>query len=383
MLINDDECDTEYPDVLDDERGFKLFAESSSLGPPLYPSTLLLATVHVARLLAPLAKMSRSLCITSESLNKFESHLRDCMEIFPPPLQLNNPTPLDARDMMPLVYFQNTRLLLHRHNLSPSCSPEQRSEAVRQCLEAARDTARIIARCLAGSGHAQEVERNLVLSATTLLCTHLWRCLLFLLFRPLDEAFFMILRATSIIGDTKAINNCCGRHLAFCLRKMVEKFDQPASIDLEQDEEILVYLSGDLQASTNSWVWGSAETGTHLSRRQKHGRPKAMSHDSDQTSPTSAQSPSWDSMLSQEEQQDWGDWQGITRAARYLTQIQEKRLRQPLAQPERPVLILPRNLSSNAGLMDQVGHTHTPISPKSQSTDSNSSRSRMAITSIM
>ena len=149
----------------------------------------------------------------------------------------------------------------------------------------------------------------------------------------------MILRATSIIGDTKAINNCCGRHLAFCLRKMVEKFDQPASIDLEQDEEILVYLSGDLQASTNSWVWGSAETGTHLSRRQKHGRPKAMSHDSDQTSPTSAQSPSWDSMLSQEEQQDWGDWQGITRAARYLTQIQEKRLRQPPAQPERPVLI--------------------------------------------
>ena len=381
MLINDDECDTEYPDVLDDERG--MFVDSSNLGPPLYPSTLLLATIHVARLLAPLAKLFRSLCITSETLSKFESHLRDCMEIFPPALQLSNPTPLDPRNVLPPIYFQNTRLLLHRHNLSPSCSPEQRSEAVRQCLEASRDTARVVSRCLAVPGHPQDVERSLVLAATTLLCTHLWRSMLFLLFRPLDEGFFVLLRAASMIGTTKGINVCCGRHLAFCVKKLVEKFEQPVSIELEQDEEFVVYLSGDLQASTNSWVWGNAETGTHLSRRQKHGRPKAVSQDSDHISPVSAQSPSWDSMLSQEEQHDWGGWQNLERTARYLVQLQEKRLQQQVPQYERPVSILPRNLSSSGVSQDQRGPSLAPISPKSQSTDSSSSRTRMAITSII
>lgn len=376
MLINDDECDTEYPDVLDDERG--MFANSANLGPPLYPSTLLLATIHVTRLLAPLAKLFRSLCITSETLTKFESHLRDCMEIFPPALQLSNPTPLDPRNMLPPMYFQNIRLLLHRHNLSPSCSPEQRSEAVRQCLEASRDTARIVSRCLAAPGHPQEVERSLVLAATTMCCTHVWRSMLFLLFRPLDEAFFVMLRAVSMVGTTKAINTCCGRHLAFCVRRLIEKFEQPSSIDLEQDEEFLVYLSGDLQASTNSWVWGNAETGTHLSRRQKHGRPKAVSQDSDSISPVSAQSSSWDSMLSEDEQHNWGGWQNLERAARYLAQLQAKRMHHSPPQQEGPVSILPRNLSH-----DQAGPALTTKSPTSQSTDSGSSRSRMAITSII
>jgi hypothetical protein len=314
------------------------------------------------------------LCITSDTLTKIESHLGDCMEVFPPAFQLNNPAPLDARNVLPLIYFQNTRLLLHRHNLSPSCSPEQRSEAVRHCLDAAQDTARVISRCLAVQGHPQEVERNLVLAATTLFCTHLWRSMLFLLFRPLDEGFFVVLRAASIIGDTKAINNCCGRHLAFCTRKVLEKVEQSASIDLEQDEEFLVYLSGDLQASTNSWVWGNAETGTHLSRRQKHGRPKAVSHDNDNVSPVAAQSPSWGSVLSQQEQHDWGGWPHLERTARHLAQLQEKRLHQSLP---------PRKGASGGVGQDQAGTVLAPASPKSHSTESGSSRSRMAITSII
>jgi hypothetical protein len=403
MLINDDECDTEYPEVLDDERG--MFMDASTPGPPLYPSAVLLATIHMARLLAPLAKLFRSLCITSDTLTKFEGHLRDCMELFPPAFQASNPTALDARNVLPLIYFQNARLLLHRHNLSPSCSQEQRSEAIRQCSEASQDTARIISRCLSAQSSPQEVERNLILAATTLLCTHLWRCLLFLLFRPIDEGFFVILRAASVVGNTKAINVCCGRHLSFCVRKLIEKFEQPAPFDLEQDEEILVYLSADLQSSTNSWVWGNAETGTHLSRRQKHGRPKQIAQENEYTSPVSAPSPSWDSMLSQEEQQDWGGWPTLERAVRYLAQLQERRMDQHQhqyqhQQPgqalyERPVSILPRKLSTSGAGQDELQVSFgggrggmAPGSSKSQTqspTDEtpSSSRSRMDIKSII
>ena len=338
MLINDDECDTEYPDILEDERSM-FDASNPALNAP--PSVVLLANIHVARLLAPLAKLFRSLCITTETLSKFEGHLRDCMQLFPSGLQLGSNNTLDPRSLSPLICFQNARIMLHRHNLSPSCSPEQRAQAIEQSLAVARDTAGVLSRCT-GAHAKQEIEERLVLAATTLMCTHLWRCLLFLLFRPLDEAFFTILKAATVIGSTKAINICCGRHLSFCLRKLVEKFEIPGPIELEQDEEVLVYLSGDLQASTNSWVWGHAETGTHLSRRQKHGRSKQPAQDHEHLSPVSAQSPSWDSMLSQEEQHDWGGWEHVERGGRYLQQIQQQRFQQQLHQQEKPVSILPR-----------------------------------------
>jgi hypothetical protein len=380
MMINDDECDTEYPDILDDERGMHM--DHPGAQPPLYPSTLLLATIYVARLLAPLAKLFRSLCITSDTLTKFENHLRDCMELLPRHLQLNNPTALDPRDVLPLIYFQNTRLLLHRHNLSPSCSPDQRSEAVRECTETARDTVRVISRCLSFTHSPHEVERSLVLVATTLFCTHLWRAMLFLLFKPLDEGFFLLLRAASLIGNTKSINNCCGRHLTFCLKKLIEKLESPGSIDLESDEEVLVYLSADLQASTNSWVWGNAETGTHLSRRQKHGRPKAVSNDSDpHVSPTAGQSPSWDSVLSQEEQYDWGGWHHLESTARHLAQLQAHRL----PPSDRLIAPLPQNAPAGIKGVEQGLNQPPamPLSPNNQSPDSGSNKSRMAITSII
>ena len=377
MLINDDECDTEYPDVLDEERG--TFDTSAAAVPP--PATLLLASVHVTRLLAPLSKLFRSLCITNETLTKFESHLVGCLRLLPPSLQLSSTNPIDPRGVYPLIYFQNTRLMLHRHNLSPSCSAEQRSQAIEQLLLATRETAAVISRCMTAQAHPQEVEQRLSLAATTLFCTHIWRCMLFMLFRPLDDAFFVLLRACRIIGSTKAVNISCGRHLTFCLRKLIDKMEQPGPPDLDQDEEMLVYLSGDLQASTNSWVWGNAETGTHLSRRQKHGRPKQISRDSDSLSPVPVQSPSWPSTLSSEEQQDWGGWQQVDGAARYLQQLQEKRRRQQQMLPqERPVGLLPR-LGSFPSASEATGLRPTTGSPSTPSSESG--KSRMTIANII
>lgn len=399
MLINDEECDTEYPELLDEER---TLADTSNPWSTITPSALLLATVHVARLMAPMSRLFRSLCITNDTMVRFESHLGTCLGLYPQALQLASGTPIDPRNVLPLIYFQNARLMLHRHNLSPSCSPEQRSHAIEYCVAAARDTAKVISRCIMseGRGPMPEAERHLMLSANTMFCTHIWRAMLLLLFRPIDDSFFMLLRAASAVGSTKSINVSCGRYLSFCLRKLVEKMESPAALDLEQDEEIVVYLSGDLQASTNSWVWGNAETGTHLSRRQKHGRPKQLSQDQDHVSPVNSHSPSWDSVLSEEEQQDWGGWETIDRGGRYLQSLQEKRVASLpfMHHSERPpVSILPRmpgmdeqhavplvSLPPATAPSVATSSVLAPISPSSQSQSSDTtSKSRMTIANII
>jgi len=393
MLIDDDECDTEYPEVLEDER----VLGEEPLNP--MPPTLLLATVHVARLMAPLAKLFRSLCITNETLAKFESHLGECMQLYPRPLQLTSSAALDPCIIAPLLYFQNTRLLLHRHNLSPSCSPEQRCQAIEQCLHAARDTANILSRCMIPHAQSHEWEQRFILSSTTLICTHLWRCMLFLIFRQLHDAFFLVLRAAATIDASRAVNMCCGRHLSFFLRRLIERFEQRPTIDLDQDEELLVYLSGDLQGSTNSWVWGNTETGTHLSRRQKHGRPKhAASLQEHEAHPSGSgpQSPSWDSMLSEEEQHDWGGWQQIERSAQYLQQLQEKQRHQPPLPhnhqpqpggefPSRPPIPYALSVPPQQPQHPQPGPTLAPISPQTPSRPPGpeTNRSRMTIASII
>ncbi|KPI43792.1 putative transcriptional regulatory protein [Cyphellophora attinorum] len=390
MLINDDDADTEYPELLDEERAHLGLLEKAT---DPSPSMLIISHIHVARLMSPIAKLFRSLCITTELLIRFEGHLKDCLSAFPRVLQLDTDEPIDPRFLSPLISFQNIRLLLHRHNLSPSCSPEQRSQAIEWCIGTARDTAQIVARCLRPDAHIAEAEAEsrFAFAATTMLCTHMWRCMLFLLFRPIDDAFFALVRAASIIGTRRAVNLNCGRYLSFCLRGLVEKLEYQPPMPIDQDEEIVVYLSGDLQSSTNSWVWGSAETGTHLSRRQKHGRLKSSQEKSSLTMDPRPSS-SWDSTLSPTEQQDWGGWQTVEQGARYLQSLQERQAQTAQSYPhDRPVTILPRIMTSDeptsAPSQTAQGSSLAPISPSSQSQSStdttNAAKSRMTIASLI
>ncbi|EXJ92170.1 hypothetical protein A1O3_00720 [Capronia epimyces CBS 606.96] len=381
MLINDDECDTEYPQVLDEER---LVTDDPAT--PL-PATLLLANVHVARLMAPLSKSFRSLCITAEALTKFESHLGECLQLFPRALQLTTAACLDPCIMQPLFYFQNARILLHRHNISPSCSGEQRYQAIEQCIHASQDTATLLSRCMIPNIQSHDWEQRFILSATTLVCTHLWRCMLFLLFRELYDAFFLVLRAASTINDALVINISCGRYLSFFLQRLIEHYEHPNAVEIEQDEEILVYLSADLQASTNSWVWGHAETGTHLSRRQKHGRPKHVPHANDTQGPGTENPPAWDNVLSEEERHDWGGWQHLEHSARYLQRLretqhqhQQQHQHQHYAshEPSQPGFPRPP-LPTGTGFTP--GPTLPPICTQSPPPDSN--RARMTIANII
>jgi hypothetical protein len=325
MLINDDECDTEYPTLQDDEKRSPGTADSWSdtTAPPL-----LLPSILVARLMSPIARSLRSLCVTNETLLKFDGHFDSCIRAFPPGLNLGQGPPIRPEHIHPVIHFQNARLMLHRHNLSPSCSPEQRAQAVECCVKTAQESAVILSRCMSSDVSTQPVDmlQRMVSTATAIFCAHIWRSMLFLLFKPLDENFFILLRLASAIGTSRAINISCGRYLSHCLRVLVDKLESSSPIDLEQDEEVVVYLSGDLQSTNNSWAWGSAETGTHLSRRQKHGRTKLSPSEQSLWSDTdSSHVTLWDNRLSSQEEQDWGGWQTVEQGARYLHALQERR----------------------------------------------------------
>src|SRR5271154_6810019 len=116
ILINDDDCDVEYPSFLEDE-----IASATTIDNPHQP-TLLLASVQLTRLHQPLGKALRSLCLSVDTFRDFDRHLVECMHLFPRQLQLYSVEPIDPRVIAPVIHFQNTRLALCRHNLSPSCS---------------------------------------------------------------------------------------------------------------------------------------------------------------------------------------------------------------------------------------------------------------------
>jgi len=309
MLINDEDCDTEYPNLLEEEESI---ADTFN---PQRP-TLLLASINVARLLGPLSKLCRSLCITTEATNSFEALLTNCLQLFPSQLQLGASGPLDPLIISPLMHFQNARILLYQHNLSPACSAEQRSAAIKNCEIAAQDTASVISRCFQVA--TEEAERRLKASATFLICTHLWRCMLFLAFKQSWSAFHVLLRYSVLINDSKPVNSRCGRHLDSFLYKLLERCKHDRTQNLEHDEELILLLSGDLQAGTNSWVWDSSESGTSLSSRQKHSRTAQATQEVAHLSGNTQRDISTDSLMSDKSIQQWEGWQRIYQAAQWL-----------------------------------------------------------------
>lgn len=353
MLINDEDCDTEYPSLLEEEEGI------TDTFHPQKP-TLLLASVHVARLLGPLAKLCRSLCITTDAIKKFEAQLINCMQLFPSQLQPSAGGPLDPLVIAPLIYFQNARILLYRHNISPACSTEQRTTAIENCVTAAQDTARAISRCFEFA--TEDGEHRLRVSATFLICTHLWRCMLFLAFKQSWHAFHLLLRYSALINDSKPVNRSCGRHLDSFLHKLVERYQHDQMQTLEEDEELIVLLSGDLQAGTNSWIWGKSETGTLLSKRQKHSRTAQFAQEVAQSSENSQRDMSTDSLMSDEGMQQWEGWRRIYDAAQWLEEVHRNQQQHRL---DRPSLEPPRS-QSKAGVEQHA----------------NTTRSRMTIASI-
>lgn len=322
LMIDDNACDTEYPEPVDDQyithQGISQEASSTSL----------LATIHVVRSVQPILKLFKSPCLTNETLQSCEKHLDACMSLLPPPLLLSSTELLDPRSITPMINLQNIRIILHRHNLSPFCAPEARYRAVNMCVNVALGTSRLISRCF-GSPATSISRRDFALSATTLLCTHVWRCTLFLIFRGEYEAASVLVHALSTIDMARTVTVDCGRNISFFLRCVVERLQSGIVGDFERDEEMMAYVSGDVQSSAeNSWIWQGSETGANLiSMLDDQGSSPAVKSDWPLFARANPEKSLYDRVSTEEPPQDWDGWELIERSLHYLWEQQQQQQR--------------------------------------------------------
>lgn len=330
LLIEDADCDVPLPAAIDDH----YIHEGGMLVPNgAQPMTnLLLPTIHVVRSIPQLIKALKSSTITQGVLATFDSHFERCLKAFPTSFQPESREALDPRSLAPILYLMNARIILHRHNLSTSCSPDVRATAVEQCVHVSLDTTRLLARSLSPSSHLFGQ------IATTMVCMHTWRCTLFLLFAGHYDAALTCIRASASIAAYRAVNFACGRNLAFFLTALIDKCRAgsfpPSHRSNAHDEELMAYVSGDLQASTeNSWVWQGSETGMALNQSLAAGPNLTSDFGASRTSSTPAQgNPA--TALSEQEHSDWGGWERVE----YLVQVL---LREASAPPPPPPSMLP------------------------------------------
>ncbi|RPB23196.1 hypothetical protein L211DRAFT_277477 [Terfezia boudieri ATCC MYA-4762] len=321
LLIDDADCDINLPCPVDDH----FITESGVMMPPGQAppsSNFLLTTIHVVRLIGPLLQSLSAAIISPATLQMFDSYFNSCMVAFPPHCQINHTSPLDPRYLHPMCHLQNSRLVLHRHNLSTSCTSEVRSLAMEACVQAAKDTVALLQRVMQwkatdGSQSSASWQTGLVTNATAMLCTHIWRCTLFLLYRGHFVEAATCIQASTTIGDARAVNLACGRYLYGFLSLFHERLNKGESIE---DEGVLAIVSGDVQGSSeSSWIWAGSETGTALKNASTEqeigtdGKGPIVNGDS-------FSSPS----LSPEEARDWGGWPNIKWMAQGLVDRKER-----------------------------------------------------------
>ncbi|KAE8389920.1 fungal-specific transcription factor domain-containing protein [Aspergillus alliaceus] len=369
VLINDQDCDVNLPCPVDEQ-----YISEGGIVPEGQQTTPLLATIHVVRSIGQLVRTLRSSTISPATLEIFERHFHACLATFPAQYHPQSDQYLDPRSILPLIYLQNARLILYRHNISPFCSPEVRSSALDYCVSISQDTAHLLSRCMQDPpglhGYSSPTGNDdwrtlLASSAGTVLCTHIWRCVLVLLFRQEYDAALVCVRASAVVGDSRSVNAACGRYIAFFLKCLLDLHRRLDSVDLERDEEMLAYVSGDMQGSTGgSWVWQGSETGSQLEMLTDFGSPVPMPH------------PTGRDNLSTGEAEDWDGWDWVEQTVQYLISEKQKR-RQEYNRND--VQCLPTPTDPAYLTRETTSGGDEPV-PQQQST---SSHSRMTIASII
>jgi ribosomal protein L37AE/L43A len=309
LLIEDADCDVSLPAAIDDHYIHDAGMLVPNGVPPL--TNFILPIIHVVRAVSQLIKTLKSPVISSSTRATFDTHFSSCMSSFPPACQLTANEPLDPRMLAPICHLMNARLVLHRHNLTTSCPPEIRGNALEQCIRTSLDSAKLFARAMASSAPSNPATRPFGPTANAMTCTHIWRCTLFLLFGGHFDAALTCIRASASVATLRDVNVACGRNVAFFLGALIEKRRTGGMAgspgyrgEREMDEEILAYVSGDLQASTeNSWVWAGSETGMNITANSGAVGPSATLMSGGREDGTT--------ILTDVEARDWGGWERV------------------------------------------------------------------------
>lgn len=283
---------------------------------PEMKMTALLPTIRVIGPIARLFKLLRLREIPQDTLQIYDSHFDRVLGTFPPHHQFQNPELVDPIEIFHLVYLQNARLILHRHNLQPHCGPQARLRAMDKCVDTAKSTATLLHKCMqdppptttsSTPEHQATWKERIMFAASAFICTHIWRCTLVLLFRRDFEAALTCARFSSILSDLRPVNTACGRYLDFVLAQIIQKVNQ--RVDVDTDEELIAYVSGDLQGNyESSWVWQDDPGGSQ-------GCPTATH---------SAQTPEDAEQTDPRKDLEWAGWDRIVRLIDELANQQQQ-----------------------------------------------------------
>lgn len=342
-LIKEEDCNVSMPSPVDDQY---LREDVDWISPtPAQSISPLLPMIQIIGGIAKLLRILKSRCLTKSVLQAYDAHFKNSLQAFPAPGQVRPNDYLDAVELPPMIYLQNARLMLFRHNLNPTCEDHERSDALDKCALVARDTARLLSRCMQESpvthSHpSNEIgswEARMVSAVSAFLCTHIWRCTLYLCFRSDWENALWCVRASATIANARPINTACGRYLEFFLYQLLDR--QNSRDQLDNDEEMIAYASGDLQGSfENSWIWKpsrASKTGVQAERRlQDSGGIENGAVHSQKTSKE----------LSDTELSDWAGWENVLNILSRLFQEQQEEIqRREIMQNTslRPPLMLP------------------------------------------
>lgn len=305
LLIEDADCDVNLPAAIDDHYIHDTGMMVPSGVTPL--TNFILPIIHVVRAVSQLIKTLKSPIISPSTLATFDSHFNACLTAFPPSCLPSSHDPIDPRTLAPACHLMNARLVLHRHNLSTSCPSDVRVTALEQCIHAALDSSLLFARIPSSSPFGA--------TANAMTCTHMWRCTLFLLYAGHFEAATTFIRASTSVGSLRDVNVACGRHLSFFLTILIDKrrvnsHVGSTSYHLERDldEEVIAYVSGDMQASNeSSWVWAGSETGMNIAGSGSGSSSGGV------TSPTllGGGREEGTTVLTDVEARDWGGWERV------------------------------------------------------------------------
>ncbi|KAK9375167.1 fungal-specific transcription factor domain-containing protein [Lipomyces chichibuensis] len=306
-LIAEDDCDVSFPTPLDEcitgvgnVLATTLPAEMGSGDQPTPPPALSLSLsnpqssvgcyfipiIHILRIAGPLRQTLKSVVIARTALSTFDEYFSQFWNAFPflsPEIGVASASEehLETMSLVPVTVMQNLRLILHRHNMSPYAPPELRTYALDRCALISLETVAFLHRTMVRPPDLSRAmpnpeyswEDTITRSMTAFQLMNIWRTTLFLIARGMFRHARECVKVSAAVHDHREVNVACGRYLEGVLVKLRDKVasvgdarsDGTTEYVIEADEDMMALVSGDLQATSDAWIWtqpSSASTQT-------------------------------------------------------------------------------------------------------------------------
>jgi hypothetical protein len=330
--------------------------------------------IEVAKLFAPVYRVLKSSTIHPRILEDLDEKFRAKLLQLPDAYRQYSNAPLEVAALPPLFTLFSAQYHLHRRNLTPLCRPTERAEALNRCLSVAQGTAKYISRALYNAPKAEREkswQTRILPIASNLVCMHLWRCVLMLCFCGDYDATLMCLHLSRGIGNIRKINVECSKYILFFIERLdVVRNGGRRPLELEEDEELLAYVSGDAQDSNeHSWVWAGTDITSPISSQRF---PVNGTHPQSPDQATRESLPLRMSTSSSDYTAGGSDvWTRIEHKIRHLMEENRPRTAQPTYYPP------PHNPMKRVQLASDARPPSNPL-PTPTQTPSNSSRISIA-----